>query len=426
MQVAKTVSGPNLVLLEISATEADLAPIKKHVLGHFMRKVKVPGFRAGKAPLHLIEKHVDRNVLLDEFLEHAINDLYTHAVNEADIRPIAQPKIQMKSFVPFTDLSFEASIETLGPVVLPDYKKLKLPKEPVTITAKEVGEVIKSLQRQMAEKKEVTRAAKNGDEVVIDFNGTDKDGKAIPGADAQGYPLQLSSGAFIPGFEEHMVGLSAGDNKSFDIVFPKDYGAKALQNQKVTFSVTVRKVNELVEPKLDDAFAAKAGPFKTVKELKADIKKQLQLERQTEADTKYENELVQHIVGKTKADIPDSLVQDQLNRMEEAEKQNLLQKGQTWQEHLKEEGLTEEQHRERQRPDAIERIKGGLVLGEIAEREKMEVTPEELEIRIQLLKGQYQDPQMQAELDKPENRRDIANRMLTQKTVAKLVEYTSK
>jgi trigger factor len=112
--------------------------------------------------------------------------------------------------------------------------------------------------------------------------------------------------------------------------------------------------------------------------------------------------------------------------MEEAEKQNLLQKGQTWQEHLAEEGVTEEQHRERQKPDAIERIKGGLVLGEIAEREKVEVTPEELEIRIQLLKGQYQDPQMQAELDKPENRRDIANRMLTQKTVAKLVEYASK
>lgn len=415
-----------MVLLEITAVEADLAPIKRHVLGHFMRKVKVPGFRVGKAPMHLIEKHVDRNVLLDEFLEHAINDLYTHAVNEADIRPITQPKIQMKSFVPFTDLSFEASIETLGPITLPDYKKMKLPKAPVTVTATEVAEVIKSLQKQMAEKSEVSRAAKKGDEVIIDFTGTDKEGKKIPGADADGYPLQLGSGTFIPGFEEHLLGMSAGDKKSFDIVFPKDYAAKALQNQKVTFDVTVQKVNELLEPKVDDDFAAKAGPFKTVKELKADIKKQLQLERQAEADSKYENEVVQNIVSKTKADVPESLVHDQLNRMEEAEKQNLLQKGQTWQEHLTEEGITQEQHRERQKPDAIERIKGGLVLGEIAEREKVEVTPEELEIRIQLLKGQYQDPQMQAELDKPENRRDIANRMLTQKTVAKLVEYASK
>lgn len=426
MQVKKTENNPHLVTLEVSAYEPDLTPIKNHVLGHFRTKVKVPGFRPGKAPRHLLEKHVDRNALIDEFLEHAINDLFSRALDETGVRPLSQPKIQLKSFVPFSDLSFEASVETIGPVVVPDYKKIKLPKKKVTVTAKDVNEVIKSLQKQLADKKEVKRAAKTGDEVLIDFKGTDKSGKAISGADAEDYPLLLGSGTFIPGFEEHLIGMEPGQEKSFDIKFPDNYAAQALKGKKVNFAVTLKRVNELREPEVDDSFASKVGPFKRVDELKKDIKKQILTERQSQADTEYENELLKTIVTKTKADIPEGLINDQIDRMEQAEKQNLMQKGQTWKEHLEEEGITEDQHRERHRPDAIERIKGGLALGEIAEKEKVEITPEELETRIQLLKNQYQDPKMQAELDKPESRRDIANRLLTQKTVQKLVEYASK
>lgn len=194
----------------------------------------------------------------------------------------------------------------------------------------------------------------------------------------------------------------------------------------MTFKVEVKKVQELKEPKADDEFASKAGPFKTLAELKADIKKQLSAERQGQADNEYTNELIQKIVKKAELEVPKALVEDELLRMEEQEKQNLVYRGQTWQEHLAEEGLTEEQHRERQRPDAAERVKAGLVLSEIADKEGLEVTPEELEIRLQLLKGQYQDPQMQAELDKPANRRDIESRLLTEKTLAKLTEYASK
>lgn len=426
MQIKKTENSKHLVTLEISAAELDLLPIKRHVLGHFVRKVKVPGFRIGKAPAHLLEKHVDRNTLLDEFLEHAINDLFTRALDEAGVRPLSQPKIQLKSFVPYTDLTFEAAVETLGPVIIPDYKKIKLPKTKVTVSASDVNEVVKSLQKRLADKKEVSRPAKAGDEAVIDFTGTDKAGKTVAGADGKDYPLQLGSGTFIPGFEDEVIGMKPGDEKSFKITFPKDYAAKALQSKEVTFKVKLNRLNELIEPKVDDVFAAKVGPFKSVTEMKTDIKKQIQAERQSQADTDYENELLRVIVSKTKVDLPEGLVEDQITRMEEAEKQNLIYKGQTWKEHLEEEGITEEQHRERQKPDAIERIKGGLVLGEIAEQEKIEITPEELDERIKLLKTQYQDPQMQGELDKPENRRDIANRLLTQKTVARLVEYASK
>ena len=426
MQVTRTNNSSSNVALNISANAGDLAPIHHHVLGHFAKQVKVPGFRVGHAPANVIEKHVDQKALLDEFMEHALNDLYRRAVESEKIRPVGQPNVTVKKFVPFTNLEFEAQMDVIAPIKLADYKKIKLPKPPVNIAVKEVNDVIKSLQQRMAERTPVERAAKAGDEVIIDFSGSDKDGKAVAGADGKDYPLLLGSNTFIPGFEDHLVGLKAGDSPEFTIKFPANYGVAALQSKEVTFKVDVKKVAELAEPKVDDGFAAKTGPFKNLAELKTDIKKQLSLERQQQADREFENQLVQAITAKSTVEAPKSLVDEQILRAEEEEKRNLTYRGQTWQEHLKEEGVTEEQHRERNRAQTEERVKAGLVLNEIAELEKIEVTPEELEVRLQILKGQYQDGAMQAELDKPENRQEIASRIMTEKTLQKLVEYASK
>jgi trigger factor len=219
--------------------------------------------------------------------------------------------------------------------------------------------------------------------------------------------------------------MEAGKDKEFAITFPKDYGVTALQNKKVTFKVTANKIQELKEPKLDDDFAKKAGPFNTLAELKADIKTQLKTERQKEADQQYENELIQKIVEKSSVEIPEVLIDEQVERLEEEEKRNLIYRGQTWQEHLETEGVNEEEHKKRQKPDAELRVKAGLVLSEIADKEQLTVEPDELKIRIQMLKGQYNDPAMRAELDKPQNQQDVAARLLTEKTVTKLVEYAS-
>jgi trigger factor len=273
----------------------------------------------------------------------------------------------------------------------------------------------------------VDRAAKSGDEVIIDFKGVDtKTKEAISGADGTGYPLQLGSNTFIPGFEDEVVGVKPGGEKTFDLTFPKDYGVKALQGRKVSFTVTVQKVQELQKPKLDEAFAATLGPFKTVAELKTDVKRQLQSEKEQEAQRAYDNELLEKIAAKSSVDVPEVMVEEEVDRIEEEEKRNVTYRGQTWQEHLDEEGLTAEAHREKNKPSAELRVKGGLILSEIAEKEQISVTPEELEMRMQLLKGQYPDPNMQAELDKPENRRDILSRMLTEKTLDALRSYASK
>lgn len=425
MQVEKKQLSDTKVQLTIAADGAMLTKTKQTVLQRLGREVKLPGFRAGKAPLALLEKNVDANLLQSEFLDAAINELYAQTIIQEKLRPVEQPEVSVKKFVPFSVLEFEANLEAIGEVELPDYTKIKLAKQPVKVNDKEVNEVVESLRTRAAEKKEVTRAAANGDEVLIDFAGTDAEtGKPIQGADGKAYPLILGSNSFIPGFEENLIGAKAAGEKTFTLTFPKDYGVAALQNRKVAFKVQITTVSELVKPGLDDAFAAKVGPVKTVAELKTDIKKELEIERQRQNERAYESELIEKIATQAKVAIPKVLVDEEIDREELDEKQNLAYRGQTWQEHLEAEGVTEAEHREQKRPGAELRVKAGLLLSEIAEREKLSVTPEELEIRIQILKGQYQDKQMQAQLDKPEGRRDIANRLLTEKTVAKLKEYS--
>jgi trigger factor len=410
----------------INGDATDLAPIKRHVLTHFTDQVKVPGFRAGKAPAELVEKHVNQQRFLDEFMEHALNDLFVKAVEENNIKPIGLPDVKLKKFVPYTELEFEATIDALGTVKLADYKNIKLAKPKVEATAKDVNDVIESLKNRLAERVDIDRPAKDGDEVNIDFEGKDENGDAVAGADGKDYPLILGSKSFIPGFEENIIGMKTGETKEFKVTFPKDYSVAALQSKKVTFKVTANKVQELVAPKLDDEFAKKAGGAGTLKDLKEDIKKQVKSEKEYQAEQSYQNQLVQTITDKSKLEVPKTLVDDQIARMEEQEKQNLLYRGISWQEHLDQEGITEEQHRERQRPDAESRVKGGLVLSEIAKEEGLDVSAEEVEMRMQILRGQYQDPQMLAELDKPDNRRDIESRILTEKTLQKLVGYASK
>lgn len=426
MQISKTFQTPTSVKLVITPAEAELAPIKRHVLGHFAKQVKIPGFRAGRAPSHMIEKAIDQQALANEFLEHAMNSFYGRAIEHENLRPVAQPKVELKKFVPFAQLIFEVETEVIGTISLPDYKRIKLPMPDVSVTAKDVKGVLKSLQQRMAERIEVERPVVTGDEVLIDFTGRDDKDQPISGADGKDYPLLLGNNTFIPGFEEHLIGSKSGETKEFNIPLPQNYVVKTLQGKQVTFKVSIIKISKLKEPKLDDNFAAKAGPFKTLAELKADIKKQLKADRLLNTKRTYENELVQTITAQSQVEIPKTLIDEQIIRLEEDEKRNLTYRGQTWQEHLKQEGITEEQHRERHRPEAEERVKAGLVLSEIAEQEKLQVTPEELEIRIQILKGQYKDAAMQEELDKPEARQDIAARLLTEKTIQKLVGYTSK
>lgn len=428
MQVTKESLSPTKFKLTIIADRKLLDGVKKNVLTHLGQShVKLQGFRPGKAPLDLVEKSADPNLLQTEFLEHAVNELYSRAVDQEGVRPVAQPQVNITKFVPFATLEITVEVDAVGEVKLPDYTGIKLEHPIVNVTAKDVDDVLENLRLRAAGRDEVKRAAKEGDELWIDFTGVDaKTQEPLAGADGKDYPLLLGSNTFIPGFEDNLIGLKAGEKKEFTITFPADYGVKALQSKKVTFTVTANKVQAVTKPKVDDEFAATLGPFQTVKELKDDVKRQIEAERHYEVDRQYDNQLLEKIAEKTTVALPDSLIEEEIDRIEEEEKRNVVYRGQTWQEHLDEEGVTAEQHRERNRAGAELRVKAGLILGEIAKKEGIEVSSAELEMRLQLMKGQYTDAAMQAELEKPENVRDVANRLLTEKTLDKLRSYASK
>lgn len=424
MQTQRTNPSNTEVKMIISANEADLKPIKDQVVARLSQGVKLPGFRSGKAPQALIEKNLDQNLLQGDFLDEAMTQLYARATSREKIRPVTRPEVTVKKFVPFTELEFEVKAGVVAKIELPDYKKIKVKAEPVSVTAKDVNEVLESLKTRLADKDEVKRPAKNGDEVMIDFVGKDTAGKPIESADGKDYPLLLGSKAFIPGFEEGLAGTKAGDEKVLKLTFPKEYGATQLAGKKVNFTVKVKAVAALVKPEVDDAFAAKVGPFKTAEELKSDIKKQLTAEKERESRANHQEAVLKAVSDKTKLEMPQTLVDEQISHNLEHARRDATQKGQTFQELLKVEGKTEENFKKDLEPGAREQLKASLLLAEVAEQAGLEVTAEEVEHQIGHLKEQYKDEAMQAELDKPENRKDIASRILSEKTVNYLIEQT--
>ena len=427
MQSTVTHITPTKVELTIEADTDTLSRVKDAIVSDMAKDVQVSGFRKGHAPAAMVEKTIDQQQLQSRFLDGAISEMYADAVVEKQLRPVGQPSVEISKYVPFSTLEVKISVEVIGAIKLPDYKKFAMKPAVVTVDDTEVEKVLDDLLSREAEKTDVQRAAVNGDEVIIDFDGADaKTGAAIAGAKGSGYPLLLGSGSFIPGFEAELIGLKPGEKKTFTITFPKNYGSKELQNKKVQFEVSVSAVKEVKPPKLDDAFAAKVGPFKTVAELRIDIRKQLQAEKEYQAQRQLENDLLTELSKKAKAEIPQALIDDEAERMIGEEKQNILYRSMTWAEYLDSLGKTEEEHRKEIVEQAELRVRSGVVLGEVAQAEDITVEEEELTVRIAQLKKEYPDAQMQTELAKPENRRDIASRILTEKTIAKLVGYAAK
>ncbi len=424
MQTTIKESSDTTAVLTVTANAEDLAKYKSLVVKRLAKDVKVPGFRTGKVPQAVAEKNLDPNYVQSQVIEEAINRLYLNALNETKLRVISNPKIAVTKFVPYTDLVFTAEVDVVPKIKLPDYKNIKVKKEEVAITDADVEEVLGRIQQQQATFTEVTRAARDGDRAIIDFAGKDAKGEPIPNGSGKDYPLVLGSKSFIAGFEEQVVGLKKGAKKRFTLSFPKDYFAQVLAGQKVTFDIEVKKIEESKAEELNDALAAKIGPFKTVGDLRADIRKQLNIEREHHANRAFEEAVIKAIADKVKIALPEGLLAEQTKMIDQEFRQNLSRQNQTFEDYLKSTGKTEDEYKEQElKPLAQERLKAGLVLAEIAKAEDITVTPEELQIRVQLIKNQYKDEKVHEELDKPENQQDIASRMVTEKTITKLVGY---
>ena len=421
MQTTQEQINPTTIKMTLIADEAQLAKAKTTTLKRLGQNMKLPGFRPGKLPLPMVERNADPLALSNEFVEEAFGLMYDQALQSESLRVVGRPKVELQKFVPFTTLEVTAEIEIIGEVKLPDYTKFKLAKPTVEVTDQDVDEVVGNLRTQAAERQQVERAAQKGDQATIDFRGVDtKTGELVKGADGKGYPLMLGSDAFIPGFEANIIGMQPAEEKIFKLTFPKDYGVKALQKRNVTFTVTLHDVHELVKPVVDDAFAATVGPFTSAQELRDNIRTQLHSEKERQSAREFENLLVEMLASQTTVAVPNQLIDEEVEQIVRQARQNVTYRGQTWQEFLEDQDQTEETYAASQREIAEQRVKAGLALSEVANRENLTVTAEEFRARMQQLKTQYTDKQMRAELEKPENARTVLAGMISEKTMAKL------
>lgn len=415
------------VELTIVLDKEELASAEQVALTKLAKNVKVPGFRKGKVPASVAGKHVDPQALAQQTLDDALSKAVADAYLQEGLQAIDRPAVEVKKYVPGKELEFTAETEILPKVTLGDYKKLKAKKAKTTVAAKEIDEIIERMRQGFAEKKDVKRAAKDGDEVTIDFVGK-KDGTAFDGGTAENYNLTLGSNSFIPGFEEGIVGNKIGETFDLNLEFPKDYHAAELKGAKVVFTTTLKGIKEVVLPKVDDEFAAKAGPFKTVAELKEDIKRELTAQKDREAGEKLKDALVQELIEVSTVPVPEILLKDQAESIERDMVQNLMYQGLTLEQYLENKGFeSKEKWQETEVADAAKkRVQAGLVLAELSKTEKIEATTKELDEHVERYKQQYaNNPNLVAQFDQPEARRDIANRLLTEKTVDRLVALNS-
>lgn len=415
------------VRLTITVESSELEAAEQVALTKLARDIKVSGFRKGKVPASIAAKHVDPAMLQEQTLENALSKAVAEAFISEKLQALERPAVEVKKFVPRQELEFTAEVEVVPPVKLGDYKKLKAKKANVKVEAKEIDDIIERIRGNYVEKVEVKRAAKNGDEVLIDFVGK-KDDVAFDGGSAKNYALKLGDGQFIPGFEEGVVGHKAGDSFDLDLAFPDDYHAKDLAGAKVVFSVTLNTVNELKLPELNDEFAAKCGPFTEMKELRADIEREITAQKEREAEERLKDELVGQLADNSKVSLPEILVEDQIRSIEQDLTQNLMYRGITMDGYLNTQGFKDKDDwvKKEARPAAEKRVKAGLVLAELSKELKIDVSHDELDVQISALKQQYgKDAKIAAQFDDPNVHRDIANRLITDKTIAKLVEINS-
>ena len=410
------------VEVKVTLDSADLKTAREQALARLAANLKVQGFRKGKAPASLVEKNVDPNEITNATLDIAVRTTMPAAFEKEKQNPIAIENVNVTKYVPDDTVEYTATADILPDVKLGDYKKLKAKMDQTEASAKDVQEILDNIVNAYAEKVVAKKAAELGDEVIIDFVGK-KDGEPFNGGSAKDHHLTLGSGQFIPGFEDGIVGHSAGDKFDLDITFPKDYPEKTLAGQPTVFEVLVKQVNEIKKPALDSELAKKCGNFETIDDLKADIKHNLEIQNQHRAIEKYREDLVAELVKASKVSAPEILVRDQLRFIKDDMTRNAASHGMTFEQYLERAGQTAEEWEKEARKIAEARVKSSLILQILALDEKITASDEEVDAKVNELRDVYQrSAEALKNLKKPEVRQDIRNRLIIDKTLDFLVE----
>lgn len=377
----------NVVKLDITIPAKDAVDAYNKAVQRISQYVNIDGFRKGKAPRAVVERHVGTERIKQEAIENLMPKAINQAVVDNNLDIIAQPYITNYNFNIGEDLTVTAKAELRPEVTLGQYKGLTLEVKDSPIEEDAMQKSIDNLLNQHSTQEIVIdRPTKDTDIAVIDFDGY-SNGEKIQGGEAKNYPLDLAHSNFIPGFAEQLVGKNLNDEFEIKVNFPEDYHDEKLKGQPATFKIKINEIKEKKLPELNDEFAQKVGPFKNVDELKADIQKYLETQRERTNKQNSENEVFKAVIDAAKVDIPQSMVDREANSLREEYKQRLAAQGINWDALVKSQG--EDQLLKNLNEDALVRIKNSLVIDKIAKEESIKLEQKDLETKFAQLGAAY-------------------------------------
>ena len=375
------------VTIEVEAAKLDDAI--KQAFNKKKGQFNVPGFRKGKVPFQLIAKEYGVEIFYEDAANILIPDAYAEAMKDTDLEIVSRPEIDVTQLEKGKDFIFTATFALKPEVTLGDYKGIEVPKTRVTVKKDEIEEELKKVQEQNA--REITiedRAVKDGDILTIDYSGS-VDGVKFEGGTAEDQTLVIGSGAFIPGFEEQLVGKNLNETADINVTFPEEYHAEELKGKPAMFKVKVNEIKEKVLPELDDDFAQDVSDFDTLAEYKDDLKKTIAERKANEAKAKKEDEAIAKIIESSKMDIPEAMVNTQVNRMLEDFAQRLQMQGLSVEQYFQYTGVTAEKIIEDMKPEAVKRIQSRLVLEAVVKAEGLTASEEEFQDELNKMAEQY-------------------------------------
>ena len=370
--------------IETSAEEFEAAVNKAYL--KMRGKINVPGFRVGKAPRKIIEKMYGAEVFYEEAVNIILPDAYEAAVKEQELEVVGYPQVELESCTK-DGVVFKCTVAVYPEVKLGQYKGLEAPKAEVKVAAADVNARLKEMADRNSRLVSVDRAVKKGDTADIDFEGFDN-GVAFDGGKGENFDLEIGSGSFVPGFEDQLIGMKAGEEKDIDITFPENYTPE-LAGKPVVFHVKVNEVKVKEVPAVDDEFAKDVSEFDTLKELKADIKKKMTAERTEAAQRAFEDVLMAKVAEGVEAEIPHEMVELQAERMMEQFKQQLASQGIPFDQYLKMTNTAEADFRKQAQGPAADQVKMDLAVEAIIKAEGLEASDEDVENEMKSVAEKY-------------------------------------
>lgn len=372
----------------VEITRAELEPSLNKVYLKVRKDITMPGFRKGKVPRMVIEAAYGKHVFFEDAVEEMFPDIYKECVLTQDMKPVGRPGVSKLDIGDDDSVTLVIETDLYPEVTLGQYKGLEIEKTDVVVSESEIDAEVERMAQNVARITTVDRAAAEGDTAVIDFEGF-KDGVAFAGGKGEDYELKLGSHTFIPGFEEQVVGMSAGEEKDINVTFPENYHEKSLAGAPVVFKVKVREVKETVVPEKDDEFVKDVSEFDTMAELRADIEKRIRDEKQAGIDRAFENAAIEKAVANMTVEIPDSMVEEELERQMERMDYELRSQGASLEAYAQMMGGNMDNIKNSLRPGALSSVKTNVMLDAVVDAEKIEVTEEECEEEYAKLAESY-------------------------------------